>query len=44
MSISRLGFYKWKYRKANPSIREISRQSDIELIKKNSSKTQIPWL
>ena len=38
MSVSRSGFYKWKYRKENPSLREISRQSDIELIKKIHQK------
>ena len=38
MSVSRSGFYKWKYRKENPSIREISRQSDIALIKKVHQK------
>ena len=34
MSISRSGYYKWKYRKLNPSLRELTRQSDLELIKK----------
>ena len=38
MSISRSGYYKWKYRKENPSIREITRQSDLELIKKVHNK------
>ena len=38
MSISRSGYYKWKYRKENPSIREITRQSDLELIKKVHTK------
>ena len=33
MSISRSGYYKWKYRQENPSLKEISRQSDLELIK-----------
>ena len=32
MSVSRSGYYKWKYRQEHPSIRMISRQSDIELI------------
>ena len=32
MSISRSGYYKWKYRKENHSLREITRQSDLELI------------
>ena len=34
MSVSRSGYYKWKYRQANPTDKMISRQSDIELIKK----------
>ena len=38
MSISRSGYYKWKYRKNNPSIREISRQSDLELIRQIHNK------
>ena len=38
MSISRSGYYKWKYRKENPSLREITRQSDLELIKKVHNK------
>ena len=38
MSISRSGYYKWKYRKENPSLKEITRQSDLELIKKIHSK------
>ena len=38
MSISRSGYYKWKYRKRNPSLREITRQSDLELIKKVHNK------
>ena len=33
MSVSRSGYYKWKYRKLNPSIKELSRQADIRLIK-----------
>ena len=33
MSVSRSGYYKWKYRKLNPSIKELSRQEDIRLIK-----------
>lgn len=32
MSVSKSGYYKWKYRKENPSQRELSRQSDIQLI------------
>ena len=38
MSISRSGYYKWKYRKANPSLREITRQSDLEFIKEVHNK------
>lgn len=34
MSVSKSGYYKWKYRKNNPSQKELSRQSDIDLIKK----------
>ena len=34
MSVSRSGYYKWKYRQKNPTEKMISRQSDIELIKK----------
>ena len=29
MSISRSGYYKWKYRKENPILKEITRQSDL---------------
>ena len=38
MSISRSGYYKWKFRKENPSLKEITRQSDLELIKKVHSE------
>ena len=38
MSISRSGYYKWKYRKEKPSLREITRQNDLELIKKVHNK------
>ena len=34
MNVSKSGYYKWKYRKENPSLKELSRQSDIDLIKK----------
>ena len=34
MSVSRSGYYKWKYRKENPSLKDITRKSDLELIKK----------
>ena len=34
MNVSKSGYYKWKYRKENPSLKELSRQSDINLIKK----------
>ena len=32
MSVSRSGYYKWKYRQEHPTIKMISRQSDIDLI------------
>lgn len=38
MSVSRSGYYKWKYRKANPSVRELYRQEDIKLIKEVHNK------
>ena len=38
MSVSKSGYYKWKYWKENPSLREISRQSDIQLIKEVHEK------
>lgn len=38
MNVSKSGYYKWKYRKENPSERELSRQADIELIKKIHKK------
>ena len=38
MKVSRSGYYKWKYRKLNPSLKEISRQSDIKLIKEIHKK------
>ena len=34
MSVSGSGYYKWKYRKENPSLKDITRKSDLELIKK----------
>ena len=33
MSISRSGYYKWKYRNENPGLKEITRQSDLKSIK-----------
>jgi len=38
MSVSRSGYYKWKYRQKNPTLKMISRQSDIELIKEIRNK------
>lgn len=38
MSISKSSYYKWKYRKVNPSLREMARQSDLELIKQVHKK------
>ena len=31
MRINRSGFYKWKERLLNPSIKEITRQSDVKM-------------
>ena len=33
MHINRSGYYKWKYRKENPTEKELIRQSNIELVK-----------
>ncbi len=38
MSVSKSGYYKWKYRKENPSLKEITRQGDIKLIKEVHDK------
>ena len=38
MSVSRSGYYKWKYRQENPTLREITRQSDINIIKEVHEK------
>ena len=38
MTINRSGYYKWLNRKENPSQREITRKSDIELIKEYHQK------
>ena len=38
MSVSRSGYYKWKYRQEHPTQKMISRQSDIELIKEIHDK------
>lgn len=38
MSVSRSGYYKWKYRQEHPTEKMISRQSDIELIKEIHEK------
>jgi len=38
MSVSRSGYYKWKYRKEHPTLREITRQSDIKIIKEVHEK------
>ena len=35
MSVSRSGYYKWRYRQEHPTMKMISRQSDIELMKKD---------
>ena len=33
MSVSRSGYYKWKFRKENPTLKTITRESDINFIK-----------
>ncbi|WP_349814490.1 IS3 family transposase [Thomasclavelia cocleata] len=38
MSVSRSGYYKWKYRQEHPTIKMISRKSDIGLIKEIHKK------
>lgn len=38
LSVSKSGYYKWKYRKANPSTRELIRQEHIKLIKEIHEK------
>lgn len=38
MSVSKSGYYKWKYRQENPSEKELSRQADIKLIKEVHNK------
>lgn len=38
MSVSKSGYYKWKNSEKNPSLRKISRQSDIKLIKEVHEK------
>ena len=38
MSVSKSGYYKWKYRKENPNKKELARQRDINLIKERIAK------
>lgn len=38
MSISRSGYYKWKYRQEHPTLKMIARQEDIKLIKEVHDK------
>lgn len=38
MSVSRSGYYKWKYRQIHPTNKILSRQSDIKLIKEIHDK------
>lgn len=38
MSVSKSGYYKWKYRRANPGKKELARQTDIKLIKEIHDK------
>ena len=38
MSVSRSGYYKWKYRQEHPTLKMLSRQEDIRLIKEIHEK------
>ncbi len=38
MNVSRSGYYKWKYRQENPTLKMITRQEDINLIKEVHEK------
>lgn len=38
MSVSKSGYYKWKYRRENPGKKELARQADIKLIKEIHDK------
>ena len=38
IAVSKSGYYKWRYRKENPSLKEISGQSNIKLIKEVHKK------
>ena len=38
MSVSKSGYYKWKYRNENPNQKELTRQRDINLIKEIHDK------
>ncbi len=47
MSVSRSGYYKWKFRQKNPSKKELARQSDIKIIKeihKNHPSHGYRWI
>lgn len=38
LNVSKSVYYKWKYRKYNPSLKEITRQSDLKIIKEVHNK------
>ena len=38
MSVSRSGYYKWKYRQEHPTLKMLSRQEDIKIIKEIHDK------
>lgn len=38
MSVSKSGYYKWKYRRENPGKKKLARQADIKLIKEIHDK------
>ena len=38
MSVSRFGYYKWKYRQEHPTLKMLSRQEDIKIIKEIHDK------
>ena len=41
MSVSRSGYYKWKYRQEHPTMKTISRQTDIDLMQILNIKANI---
>ena len=38
MDVSRFGYYKWKYRQEHPTLKMLSRQEDIKIIKEIHDK------